>query len=255
MKKSEKLKALYDEIDVLILHRVDCSAPEFIKWNKKVERFFKTHCQDGYDDFRLISFGVPVITTDTSEEMWIEACAWGLNEAKTILEVYIDEIQENEQDDEQFKNKNEHVGVANKKVFIVHGHDGELKQLVARVLEKQSIEPIILSEQANCGATIIEKFEKHSDVRAAICLFTEDDLGRVKTGKDLKARARQNVVFEAGYFIGKLGRDRVVLLANKEIEMPSDLSGVVYSNTGSWQFEVLKELKTMGYNIDMNNAI
>ncbi len=255
MKKSEKLKALYNEIDVLILHRVDCSAPEFIKWNKKVERFFKINYQDGYNDFRLISFGVPAITTDTSEELWIEACAWGLNEAKSLLEVYIEEIQENEHDDEQSENTAEHISVANKKMFIVHGHDGELKQLVARVLEKQGIEPIILSEQANCGATIIEKFEKNSDVRAAICLFTEDDLGRGKNEKDLKARARQNVVFEAGYFIGKLGRDRVILLANKKIEMPSDLSGVVYSNTGSWQFEVLKELKTMGYNIDMNKTI
>jgi len=255
MKKSEKLKALYDEIDVLISHHVDCSTSEFTKWHMKVERFFKTSYPDGFADFSNISFGPHIWTDNTPDSVWIEACAWGLREAKDILEVYIEEIQSNEQDDETPFNTDNDVGTSNKKVFVVHGHDGELKHLVARVLEKQSIEPIILSEQANCGATIIEKFEKNSDVRAAICLFTEDDLGKLKTEKELKVRARQNVVFEAGYFIGKLGRNRVILLANKEIEMPSDLSGVVYSNTSSWQFEVLKELKTMGYNIDMNKTI
>lgn len=137
------------------------------------------------------------------------------------------------------------------KVFIVHGHNGELKQSVARLIEKQGIEAIILDEQANQGRTIIEKFEGNSDVGGAICLFTADDLGR-KNGEEEKARARQNVVFEAGYFMGKLGRDHVVIIAEPEIELPSDLSGIVYSNKDKWKIDVLKELKAMGYSIDMN---
>ena len=59
----------------------------------------------------------------------------------------------------------------NNKIFIVHGHNEALKQEVARLVEKQGLEAIILSEQANRGKTIIEKFEEHSDVGAAICLL------------------------------------------------------------------------------------
>ena len=138
------------------------------------------------------------------------------------------------------------------KVFIVHGHNGEIKEAVARLIEKQGIQAIILHEQANQGATIIEKFEKNSNVGGAVCLFTADDLGRAKADKTDCARARQNVVFEAGYFIGKLGRDKVVIIADKGVEIPSDLQGVVYTEAANWQFSILKELKTIGYNIDYN---
>ena len=141
------------------------------------------------------------------------------------------------------------------RIFIVHGHDGELKQTVARIIEKQGIEAIILSEQANKGRTIIEKFEDYSDVGGAICLFTADDYGRAKKDTEDNTRARQNVVLETGYFMGKLGRDHVVLLADKGIEMPSDLSGVVYTDTMSWQFDLLKELNEMGYKVDLNKLL
>ena len=139
-----------------------------------------------------------------------------------------------------------------KKVFIVHGHNGEIKEAVARLIEKQGIQAIILHEQANQGATIIEKFERYSDVGCAVCLFTADDLGRAKNDVEEKSRARQNVVFETGYFIGKLGRNRVVLIADKGVEIPSDLQGVVYTETNGWQYSVLKELKAIGYNVDYN---
>lgn len=138
------------------------------------------------------------------------------------------------------------------KIFIVHGHDGELKQAVARIVEKQGITAIILSEQANQGRTIIEKFEDYSDVDGAICLFTADDIGKAKNDSADNQRARQNVVLETGYFMGKLGRNHIVILADNGIEMPSDLSGVVYTDTDSWQIDLLKELKAMGYTIDFN---
>lgn len=138
------------------------------------------------------------------------------------------------------------------KIFIVHGHNGELKYSVARVVEKQGIEVVILSEQANQGRTIIEKFEANSDVCGAICLFTADDVGKAKDAPSESPRARQNVVLEAGYFIGKLGRNHVVVLADSGIEIPSDLSGVVYTSTSNWQVDLLKELKAMGYEVDFN---
>lgn len=136
------------------------------------------------------------------------------------------------------------------KVFIVHGHDGELKEAVARLIEKQNIKAVILSEQANRGHTIIEKIEENSDAQAAICLFTGDDMGKANDEEDLKKRARQNVIFEAGYFMGKLSRENVILIADTNVEMPSDLHGVIYTDKNNWKVAVLKELKEMGFNID-----
>lgn len=153
----------------------------------------------------------------------------------------------------KFPNKTETFNM--EKVFIVHGHNGEIKEAVARLIEKQEIQAIILHEQANQGATIIEKFERHSDVGCAICLFTADDYGRAKNETAENLRARQNVVFETGYFIGKLGRDKIVLIADKGVDIPSDLQGVVYTDSFSWQFSVLKELKAIGYNIDYNKLV
>lgn len=140
----------------------------------------------------------------------------------------------------------------NNKIFIVHGHNEALKQEVARLVEKQGLEAIILSEQANRGKTIIEKFEEHSDVGAAICLFTGDDYGKAKDATSENLRARQNVVFEAGFFMGKLGRENVILIADSNIEVPSDLQGVVYTSKTMWQTDVLRELKAIGYNVDFN---
>lgn len=156
------------------------------------------------------------------------------------------------QDTQQKQPPKEVKGINMKKVFIVHGHNGEIKEAVARLIEKQGVQAIILHEQANQGATIIEKFERNSDVGCAVCLFTADDLGHAKDDIAENKRARQNVVFETGYFIGKLGRDRVILIADKGVEIPSDLQGVVYTGTDGWQYSVLKELKALGYDIDYN---
>ena len=257
MQSYEQLKALYDEIDVLISHDVSSSDVEFVKWQKKVERFLKTHYggSDEYKDFANTSFGLRVWTFDTPHEEWVKACADGLRQTKAIFEVYLEEMQSGDAEQAPDTDLDKKTASHNNRVFVVHGHDGELRQSMARTLERQGIEPIILAEQANLGATIIEKFEKNSDVKAAICLFTADDLGKANKEVDLKHRARQNVVFEAGYFIGKLGRENVVLLANRNIEMPSDLSGVVYTDNSMWQIQVLKELREMGFSVDLNKAL
>lgn len=256
MKPYEQLKSLYDEIDVLITHGVSSSDAEFIKWRKKVERFLKSYYHEGdeFNDFAKTSFSLHIYTFATPHSAWVEACADDLRKTKAIFEVYLEELQSADAEEEPHFNLDKKTTNNNKKVFVVHGHDGELRQSIARTLEKQGIEPIILAEQANLGATIIEKFEKYSDVKAAICLFTEDDYGKANKEDDWKHRARQNVVFEAGYFIGKLGRKNVVLLANRDIEMPSDLSGVVYTDNSMWQMQVLKELREMGFSVDLNKA-
>lgn len=149
-------------------------------------------------------------------------------------------------------------GVATTNIFIVHGHDERTKLDVARTLEKIGLNPIILSEQPNQGQTIIEKFELHSNVGFAVVLLTADDLGKTKTADDEKYRARQNVILEMGYFIGKLGRNKVFPLYEDGVELPSDLHGVLYNpidDANSWKFKLAKELKAAGYDIDANKLI
>ncbi len=143
------------------------------------------------------------------------------------------------------------------KVFIVHGHDDGLKNEVARLIEKQNIEPIILHEQASGGKTIIEKIESNTDVGFGIVLYTPCDVGSKKGNEnDLKDRARQNVVFEHGYLIGKIGRENVAAIVKGSIETPGDISGVVYiSSNGNWKFDLLKELKESKYDIDLNKLV
>jgi predicted nucleotide-binding protein len=143
-------------------------------------------------------------------------------------------------------------------VFIVHGHDEALKNEAARFIEKLGLTAVILHEQANQGHTIIEKIETHTDVGFAIVLYTPDDAGGTQTDAKagaLKARARQNVVFEHGYLIAKLSRARVVPLVSGKLELPSDISGVVYVDDTNWQINIAKEMKAVGYSIDFNKLI
>ena len=143
-------------------------------------------------------------------------------------------------------------------VFVVHGHDETLLQQVARFLEKLDIRPIILFEKPGKGRTIIEKLEDHSDVSFAIVLLTPDDLGRASKEKDLKPRARQNVILELGFFLGKLNRSKVVVLYDESIELPSDYRGVEYIKIdaeAAWQLRLAKEMKASTFNIDLNKVL
>ena len=117
------------------------------------------------------------------------------------------------------------------KFFIVHGHDHKLLYELKDYLQNRLKfpEPTILMQQPDSGRTIIEKFEDcSSDVDGAMVLLTPDDLAEAKVGT-IK-RARQNVIFELGYFVAKFGRKsgRVLLLHSGETEIPSDLNGVIY---------------------------
>lgn len=150
-----------------------------------------------------------------------------------------------------------------KKVFIVHGQDEEAKAIVARFVERCGLSPIILHEQPNGGRTIIEKFEDEADVGFAIVLLTPDDVGGPSGGVDagstvLQSRARQNVILELGYFTGRLGRGRVAALKKGEIELPSDIYGVVWtplSGDDAWKVSLARELRKAGYDIDVARAL
>lgn len=136
------------------------------------------------------------------------------------------------------------------KVFIVHGHNNEILDMVSEYIESIGLTPIILNRLARNGIdTILNEISKNSDVMCAILLFTGDDQG-CKIGElQMKKRARQNVVFEAGYFLGKLGHEKVLLMAEDNLELPSDLDGCLYTkfdSDGVWKDRLFTNLESMG---------
>lgn len=264
MNKEEytKLKGILNCTDELIKANVTCESPEFKAWKFKTKRFLTT-CYGTYSEekeiFLKTDFGMFNNSSELSEK--IAECKKGLMECREMFKVYLEEfkpedsteiIKGTEETNESVREIPEMKELDLKRVFVVHGHDNALKQEVARIIEKQGLEAIILSEQANGGKTIIEKIEENADVGAAICLFTKDDYGRAKDASEDKLRARQNVVFEAGYFMGKLGRGNVIIVADKDLELPSDMQGVVYTDSKNWKIEVLQGLDKIGYAVDFN---
>lgn len=145
--------------------------------------------------------------------------------------------------------------ITSKKIFVVHGRDDGTRAIVTRFLEQLELFPIVLQEEPNKGRTIIEKFEEYSNVGFAVILCTPDDKGQLVGETNLKHRPRQNVVLEWGFFLGKIGRERVFALVKGDVEIPSDYSGVLnieMDDAGGWQMRLAKELKTAGLSIDLN---
>jgi len=148
--------------------------------------------------------------------------------------------------------------VKNKRVFIVHGHDEAIEVKASQLIKDLGLEPVILHEESDKGQTIIEKLERCTDVGFGIILYTPCDHGGEMGSDSMMPRARQNVVFEHGMLIGKLGRGRVCALLKGDIEKPSDISGIIYKtidDKGMWRIEVAKELDEAGYDVDMNKLL
>lgn len=196
--------------------------------------------------------------TSTSYESWTKGKSQMLSLFKAIEEdITLENLTENASNEI----KKDRIKFSNK-IFIVHGRDEEMKQALARTVEKIDLKPIILHEQPNKGRTIIEKFEDYSDVNFAIVLLSPDDIAypKDKPPEDKEFRARQNVIFELGFFVGKLGREHVFILYREEhnFKFPSDYLGICYTpydNRGQWRFDLIGELKSCKYNIDANKLI
>jgi len=145
-----------------------------------------------------------------------------------------------------------------REVFVVHGHDLEARLEVARFLEHIDLRPIILEEQARGGRTIIEQIERHANVGFAVVLLTGDDVGAAKDKREeLKFQARQNVILDLGYFLAKLGREKVCALHKGDIELTSDYHGVLYvklDDGRGWRLELAREIKAAGIDVDLNKA-
>ena len=145
-----------------------------------------------------------------------------------------------------------------RRIFIVHGHDLHLRDQLADVIRKLEFEPVILQEEANKGLTVIEKLERDTEkVGFSFVLYTPDDLGRQQGGVE-KERARQNVIFEHGLLIGLLGRERTCAIIKGDLEIPSDIRGMLYEQIGDLTAEAIKiarVLKDAGYKLDASKLL
>jgi predicted nucleotide-binding protein len=129
------------------------------------------------------------------------------------------------------------------KVFIVHGHDHEARNDLTKLLKRMGITPIVLSKTLDGGTTIIEKFEKHAcQCEFAIVLLTPDDKSAGSLRASEKYRARQNVIFEMGWFYAKLGRHKTLLIYRGKVELPSDVTGILYKKFSKSPVELKSEI-------------
>lgn len=150
-----------------------------------------------------------------------------------------------------------------RRIFIVHGHDATLKNELARMLERLDFEPVILHEQPDRGQTILGKLSSEmEDVGFAFVILTPDDVGSVAIEPvEWKPRARQNVVFEHGLFAGHYTHARVCAIRRGDVEMPSDLHGLIYktvpadSGISAIALDIVGELKAAGYIVDANKLM
>lgn len=237
-------------------------SPAFEKWRRDTEIAI-THTFGEKSrhlvDFRNIRYGLQVAFSGTPDSAFKRAYLDGLRSAKAVLQSMVEEVQDYWPEEILSTSPAAPVVSAKtRKVFIIHGHDDGAKETVARFLMKLELNPIILHEQANEGRTIIKKFEDHAEVAAyAIALLTPDDIGAARSEPEkFRDRPRQNVLFEFGFFIGRLGRKHVWGLKKGNVELPSDYSGVAYISldNGEWRSELIRELKAAGIEVDANLA-
>jgi len=174
---------------------------------------------------------------------------------------------------------------SSKNIFIVHGRDHKPMKELKEMLYDFGLNPIILHEKESEGSlTLAEKLEEYSeDVGYAFAILTPDDVGcqkneveemksdlvtQVQKEKRLigaqqfkeifqifSSRARQNVIFEMGYFWGLLKRKRVCCLLKGDVEKPSDIKGVVYipfkDSIQDVEVKMMKKLTRAGYEVKM----
>ena len=237
-----RLEKFVKEAKEFSVKYITASNPEFVAWNNSLIRYMEKNygtTSTTTNNFKNRRYSLGVYALGTPQSSFINAYKKDMKITLKELEILLEE--EIEEDDKPTITEKKQT----KKVFIVHGRDDSKKYELSGFLYEQGLEPIILHEQVNNGQTIIEKIENNSDVACAIILLTPDDEGKLKNSENpLKTRARQNVIFEAGYFMGKLGRNRTILLSGVE-ETMSDIDGIVYLDIDNYKSALLKELKSL----------
>lgn len=267
--KQQGIKLLSEQIEEgkKLISRNRLSSDERTNWDTTTKDYLEKTFGKNTDkikdffNFSRIGFIDFNVTDSDIERERIETMKTKISRLENLIKILKKDIELEEENQQSLISNSDNEITENKtldktKVFIVHGHNNEIKQSIARFIEKLGFEAIILHEKTSAGKTIIEKLEHYSNVGFGIVIYSADDLGKKKDEQDLKSRARQNVVFEHGYLIGKLGRENVcAIVEDSNIEIFADINGIVYitfdKNEG-WKLKIGKELKNIGYSIDYN---
>jgi len=232
--------------------------PEWGTFKIRVQNIIEKLLADNSPAQLLVAEGITARTEGNGPDKFDIAKSNLVNALKTLKSYLTDDVFG---ELKQEKSTSKSAALSNK-VFVVHGHDQSLKTDVERFLHEVGLTPVVLHREADEGATIIEKFEKHSDVGFAFILLTPDEVSytvdqieKPDADKNTEFRARPNVIFEFGYFVGKLGRSRVCCLYKGNVVVPSDLSGLIYKKVDDsidpQAYAIIKELKAAGYKISM----
>lgn len=264
-KSIRRLRDALDAIPQLKQFQSRSNSPQFEKWYRDtivaLSNTFSNKPKYVWD-FERIDYSSIVFIAGLSDVESPANYVRGLDSAASMLESMIDEIAEYWEDDDQpiaIPVAVAKVPKITNDVFIVHGKDNGAKETVARFLKKLELVPVILHEQPNRGRTIIEKFEEYAKVGFAIVLLTPDDTCTSQDQSQApQPRARQNVILELGFFLGKLGRERTFALRKADVEIPSDYDGVIYTSMddqGAWKMDLIRELKEAGLDVDANLAL
>ena len=265
--KAQAKKRLQNALEAIPeLVKMHYASPEFNRWKRNTEIAIEnTFASKGRHiaDFKATITPPRIYSGHFTFEQEQHTYAENLKATQPILQSMIDEIEEY-WPDETDPDVSVEIAVVpklmNNNIFVVHGRDTGTKETLMRFLENLKLHPIILQELPDQGRAIIEKFEDFANGAGfAVVLFTPDDEGSLADETNgLEPRARQNVIFELGYFIGKLGRDRVCVLVKGKVGMLSDYEGVLYilfDDNYGWQLKLVRELQSAGFNVDANDAI
>ena len=264
--KAQSLERLNRALDALShLKQLSHGSQEFQRWWRNTQvAIARTFGEDSAHrrSFNQIRYGPFMYVSGMSESDYQQPYLSGLSSAESLIRSMIDEIEEYWTEDEGSTPIGTRAGsesTISERVFIIHGHDAAARDSVARCLQSLELAPIVLHEQPNRGRTIIEKFEEFADVGFAVVVLTPDDIGAANgDSNSLRPRARQNVILELGFFIGKLGRSKVCVLKKGDVETPSDYDGVVYTTldeAGGWRTKLVGELQAAGFNVDANRLV
>jgi predicted nucleotide-binding protein len=142
------------------------------------------------------------------------------------------------------------------KVLLLYGRDLDAKEVVASYVESLGLQVILLNE--NSFATIDISATETTFV--IILLMPDDTVASASDPQLTSFRAGQNIIYEFGFFHGKLGPNRVCALfkSNGETELelpPASVRGpcVRLDSAGEWKGWLARQMREAGLMIKSEN--
>lgn len=270
----QEIDGCIKEIDSL--RTLNYTASEFKLWKKRVESLLIHGLGESskqVDDFRWITFYDAVAEMNSRDSWAVEYEPYdavsdfqdGLCSACTQLLAIKEDVDKHFADTIVTDKDIGEVSLPGKKVFIVHGHDEKLLLAVEKAIRTLDLEPIVLRDQPDAGMTLIQKFEKNSGgVGFVVFLLTNDETAIVRKTKKTESHARQNVIFEMGYFFNEFRRSDgshrgILALLQEGVTKPGDIDGLVYcqyhEGDDGWKLRLAKELSAAGVLFDQSKVL